>query len=498
MFWQIIAANRRKTVFLILLMGMLLAAVGYAAGILFDGFYSGFVFNVEQEGLRSSRDSGIVGFIIALMIWLGLLIAAFFSTESIFLSLTGAREVSREMYPQLYNVVEEIKIAAAVNKMPRIFITEDTSPNAFALGKSPDDGIICVTAGLLAICGRDELQGVIAHEMGHIINRDVLYMGVAATMLGAITFIADAFFRSSRYMPIRRYRSSVTGKKSPVEIWLFIIAFALIVLSPILSRILYFSISRKREFLADATSARLTRYPEGLASALEKIMLSTSGIIEAPRAAAPFYIVNPYKLDLDGGLFATHPPLGQRIKTLRSMTSGASYKDYVKAYWGVTGTHRNLIPLSDMHLGEKVGIRQPSAENVPGFSSIERRKKAGDIIRALNGFAFVNCSCGMKIKTPPEIGLDFITCPKCGEIHKIPDWDKRNPETVIDYSSALGGSSEMNLTVEKPSSPQVVGRDKGSWQRIKCLSCGKDMQVSPAFHLDHVQCSKCGVRIDFT
>jgi heat shock protein HtpX len=497
MFWQIIAANKRKTVFLIILMGALLAATGYAAGILFYNFHPGFAYTVESESISPSSDIGIIGVAAALVIWLGLLIAAFFGSERIFLELAGAKEISREMYPQLFNVVEEMKIAA-LTKMPRIFITEDTSPNAFALGRSPDDGIICVTAGLLAVCGRDELQGVIAHEMGHIINRDVLYMGVAATMLGAVTFIADTFFRSSRYMPTRRYRSSGSGKKSSVEMWLLIIALVLMVLSPILSRILYFSISRKREFLADATSARLTRYPEGLASALEKIMLSGSGIIEAPKAAAPFYIVNPYRQDLDGGMFATHPPLLQRIKTLRSMTTGASYKDYVKAYWGVTGTHRNLIPQKDMQLGERVEIRQPSAENIPGFSSIERRRKAGDIIRAINGFAFINCSCGMKIKTPPEAGTDTITCPRCGQLHKIPDSGDRNPESVIDYSAAMGGSPEMKRALNRLAMPQIESRNKGSWQNITCLSCGRDMQVSPAFNLAHTKCGKCGARIDFT
>jgi heat shock protein HtpX len=496
MFWQIIAANKRKTVFLVILMGVLLAATGYAAGILFCSFHAGYVYSLKPESLVPSSDTGVIGIAVALIIWLGLLLAAFFGSQSIFLGLTGAKEISREMYPQLFNVVEEMKIAAAT-KMPRIFITEDTSPNAFALGRGPEDGIICVTAGLLAICGRDELQGVIAHEMGHIINRDVLYMGVAATMLGAITFIADTFFRSTRYMPVRRYRSSGSGKKSPVETWLLIIAFALMVLSPILSRILYFSISRKREFLADAISARLTRYPEGLASALEKIMLSGSGIIEAPKAAAPFYIVNPYRQNLDGGLFATHPPLRQRIKTLRSMAAGASYKDYVKAYWGVTGTHRNLIPQKDMQLGERVEIRQPSAENIPGFSSIEMRKKAGDIIRAINGFAFINCSCGMKIKTPPDAGSGTIACPRCGQVHKIPDSGDRNPGNVIDYSSAMGASSEINRTVDKLSTPQMVSRDKGNWQSVTCLSCGREMQISPAFNLDHTKCAKCGARIDF-
>lgn len=498
MFWQIIAANKRKTVFLIIMMAILLAVVGYAAGIVFDSLYAGYAIEVEQEDTSSAASPGIVGLIVALVIWLGLLIAALFSSERIFLNLTGAKEVSREMYPQLFNVVEEIKIAASMGKMPRIFITEDISPNAFALGKGPDDGVICLTAGLLAICGRDELQGVIAHEMGHIINRDVLYMGVAATMLGAITFIADLFFRSARFMPSTRYRSSGAGKKGgALGIWIFLIALAIIIISPLLSRILYFSISRKREFLADATSARLTRFPEGLASALEKIMMSAVGIIEAPKAAAPFYIVNPYRQNLDGGIFATHPPLKQRISTLRSMTAGAGYKDYVKAYWKTTGLHRNLIPLKDMRIGEKIDIRQPSAENTPGFSSLEIRKRAGDIIRAMNGFAFIECGCGMKIKTPPEAGIDSIICPRCGQFHKIPDPDMRNPGAVIDYSSAAGTPAAAG-SKGSASPPQAFVRDKGMWQNFKCASCGRDIQVSPAFNLSRMNCSRCGARIDFT
>jgi heat shock protein HtpX len=420
MFWHIIAANKRKTILLIIVMGVLLAAVGYAAGVLFDEFYLGYGFIDEPES-QSPHNSGIIGVFLALIIWFVLLAAALFGSNGIFLNLANAREVSRSQYPQLFNIVEEMKIASTMNKMPRIFITEDLSPNAFALGKGPDDGIICVSAGLLAICGRDELQGVVAHEIGHIINRDVLYMGVAATMLGAITFISDIFLRSSRDMPIRRYRSSGSGKKGMTGIWLLLIAFILIILGPVLSRILYFSISRKREYLADATSARLTRYPEGLASALEKIRRSNVGIIEAPRAAAPFYIVNPYRQDLDGGVFATHPPLEQRIKILKSMAGGAGYKDYTKAYWGVTGTHRNLIPLEDMQLGEKVDIRQPSADCSRESSLMEDRKRAGDIIRAVNGYSFIDCICGMKIKIPPQLKAGSVKCPRCGQILKIPN-----------------------------------------------------------------------------
>jgi heat shock protein HtpX len=504
MFWQIIAANKRKTVLLILLMGAILAALGFFVGesIAQWSVYSAFEMAREAEQIEPAYQVGMIGLGVALIIWLVLLLVSLFGSDQLFLSMAGAREITREMYPQLYNVVEEMKIAGSLPKIPKIYIVDDPAPNAFALGKSPEKSMVCVTAGLLAMCNRDELQGVVAHEISHILNRDILYLTVAATMLGAITFIADAFWRTLRYAPAGRYRSSRSGKGRGAALWIMLIALFFLILSPILSRILYFSISRRREYLADATSARLTRYPEGLASALEKIMRAPAKLSTAPAATAPFYIVNPYKQDLSGGMFATHPPLEQRITILRSMTMGAGFADYVKAYWTITHTHKPLIPAADLQLGEKVEVRQPSSAGTTVTPSAAV-KKAGDIIRAMNNFAFINCACGMKLKVPPEFTKREINCPRCNRLHKIPASDQNTIAATLAASAALSQpernepSQEVPAGMTKPSQPQVEKRNPGAWQNFVCQLCGNAIQISPAFGLKEVKCSKCNQRIVF-
>lgn len=495
MFWHIAAANKRKTVLLITIMGVLLAALGFTIGRLVD-IWSGFISGAQ--GADNPMSAGLIGMMVALLVWLGLLITSLLGSDRIFLSLSGASEVTHDMYPQLYNTVEEMKIASSLPGMPSIYIIDDPAPNAFAVGKSPEDSSICVTAGLLAVCGRDELQGVIAHEMGHIMNRDILYMTVAATMLGCVTFIADAFLSSLRYAPVARYRSSAArAGKGLINVWLIVVGVLFIIISPILSRILYFSISRSREYLADATSARLTRFPEGLASALEKIMLSPEKMTTAPRATAPFYTASPYKQDLHDGMFATHPPLARRIKVLRAMSTGASFKDYVKAYWGVTHTHRALIPASDMKLGEEVKIREPSPQASPSQAgSREASRKAGDIIRAMNSFVIITCACGMKMKIPPEFARGEVRCPRCNAAHIVRESDHETVSSILASTAALS-RTERHDPEEARVTTLVRGRQEetrtpGAWQGFTCQGCGRKVEVSPAFDLEQLQCPKCG------
>jgi heat shock protein HtpX len=177
MLWQIIASNRRKTVLLVFIMGVILALLGFFIGELVDawaGFTSSGPLPVQGQAGESFK-AGYIGIIVALAFWLGLLLTSLLASDQLFLSLSGAKEVTHDMYPQLYNVVEEMKIASSLPGMPAIYIIDDPAPNAFAVGKSPENSAVCVTAGLLALCTRDELQGVVAHEMGHILNRDILY-----------------------------------------------------------------------------------------------------------------------------------------------------------------------------------------------------------------------------------------------------------------------------------------------------------------------------------
>ncbi|HVN70716.1 MAG TPA: M48 family metalloprotease, partial [Desulfomonilia bacterium] len=235
MFWQIAASNKRRTVLLVIIMGVILVLLGFFIGELVDA-WAGFTsirYLPGQNAVVETFRAGYIGSSIALALWIGLLLTSLLGSDQLFLSLSGAKEVTHDLYPQLYNVVEEMKIASSMPAMPDIYIIDDPAPNAFAVGKSPRNSSICVTAGLLAMCSRDELQGVIAHEMGHITNRDVLYLTVAATMLGAVTFIADSFLRSLRYAPAARYRSSSSRAGTNLfNIWLIVIGFLFIILSP--------------------------------------------------------------------------------------------------------------------------------------------------------------------------------------------------------------------------------------------------------------------------
>ncbi|MEN6473296.1 MAG: M48 family metallopeptidase [Syntrophaceae bacterium] len=502
MFWKIIAANQRRTVVLVLTMGAVLALCGYFFGIAYAVLFGIEPGALDAGGSLWSDRAGIIGLGMGLIVWSTLLLVSWIGSDQIFLSLAGAHEVDSDKFPQLLHVVEEMKIAGMLPAMPRVYIVDDPAPNAFALGKSPDKAMICVTAGLLAMCTRDELQGVVAHEIGHILNRDVLYLTVAATMLGAVTFLSDVFWKSARFAPIGRYRSSRSGKGGgAAAVAITLIAVLFLILSPLLARILYFSISRRREYLADATSARLTRYPLGLAAALEKIMRAPAVLSTAPAATAPFYIVNPYKQDLAAGLFATHPPLTERIKILRAMTRGAAFTDYVKAYWTVTKTHAPLIPSTDLKAGERVEVRGPVES--PGLGAIDARH-AADIIRGMHAFAFISCACGMQIKVPPEWPDAQIRCPRCSRVHSVKapgpvdTQDRLKSAAAFSRGAAGQAAGRDYLAMAPQAQPQHAARIPGAWQAIVCQTCGASQQISPSFGPDFLRCRRCGQTIILT
>jgi heat shock protein HtpX len=262
----------------------------------------------------------------------------------------------------------------------------------------------------------------------------------------------------------------------------------------LLSRILYFAVSRSREYLADATSARLTRFPEGLASALEKILRSPEKLTTAPKAIAPFYISNPYKQDLDGGMFATHPPLSQRIKILRNMGSGAGFKDYIKAYWNVTHTHTALIPETDINLRETVAIRNPTPQAPPEAGAQSTTRTSGDIMRAMNNFVFINCQCGMKMKVPPEFARGEIRCPRCNRQHMVTESDQQTASDILTAAAVFSKQPTPGAPepVHQPAGEQQETRVPSTWQTFTCNGCGKPVQISPAFELSQTKCPRCG------
>jgi heat shock protein HtpX len=402
--WELIESNKRKSVFIFIGMGLLLILIGYV----FGSFYA-------------PDSGGYIGIFFAIILWGILTTVSYFAGSNILLSVSGAKEITKEVHPQLYNVVEEMRIAANLPNMPKIYVITDPAPNAFATGIKPENSAIAVTAGMLGTLNRDELQGVIAHETSHIMNRDILLMTFAGMMLGAITLMADLFGRSLWFGGGSRYRSKSDRGGGQGQIIIMVVAIALAILGPLMAQLLYFAISRKREYLADASAVRLSRYPEGLASALEKISASTYDLKTANKVTAPMYIVNPLKkkgMQL-ANLTSTHPPITERIRILRAMNQGADLKTYQVAFNSVKGKASSLIPNSGLSIAETIPIVQPLIGKSPVENLADNKREVGNLIMKLNDFRFIDCSCGLKIKIPPDYKNDSITCPKCGRVHSL-------------------------------------------------------------------------------
>jgi heat shock protein HtpX len=242
-------------------------------------------------------------------------VGSYWFSDKIVLSMTGAREVSRAEFPDLWNVVENLSITAGL-PMPKVFVVDDPAPNAFATGRDPEHAVVAATTGLLAMLNKTELEGVMAHELSHVGNRDMLVMTVAVVLAGFLAILADMLTRTMMF------GGNDDRPKNPVFL---ILAIAGIVLAPIAAQLIQMAISRKREYLADASGALLTRYPEGLASALEKISGYPHPMQRVSNATAHLFISDPYgggeksigqKIS---GLFQTHPPAEDRIRMLREM-----------------------------------------------------------------------------------------------------------------------------------------------------------------------------------
>lgn len=403
--WELIESNKKKSVLLFIGLGAILLLSGY----LFGNFYH------PEYG-------GPIGIIIGLSLWLILSTISYYAGTKILLSISGAKEVTKAVHPQLFNVVEEMKIAANLQHMPRIFIIDDPAPNAFAAGIKTEKAVLAVTAGLLGKLNRDELQGVVAHEMAHIINRDVLLMTFAGVTLGAITIISEVFLRSVIYGGNSRYKSRSSQKGSQLQLIIMIVALLFAILAPIMARLLYLGISRKREYLADASAVRLTRYPEGLASALEKIADNSLDLKKANSITAPMYIVNPLKkkgMKLSN-LTSTHPPISERIKILRAMQNGVHYLSYQSAFQFIRNSREKILPPSANLDRVPLVLKRPPLGWYAQTGEKKAKRTSGDLIMQLNNFSFIECECGIKIKTPPEYKHSEIFCPKCNTKHQVP------------------------------------------------------------------------------
>jgi len=292
--YEEIQSNKRKSIFLIIGFIFLISIIGFAFGLL--------IFNY-----------GEIGFIIALIIALIMVVFNYYKGDKLILKISKARKPTKEENAYLINVVEELSIAAGV-PVPKIWVIDDSAPNAFATGRDPQHASIAVTSGLLKKLNRLELEGVIAHEMSHIKNYDIRLMMLASVLVGVVVLLSDMMIRSFLWGG----RGSSDERKGGVL--MIVVALLLAILAPLFAYLLQFALSRRREFLADANAALLTRYPEGLASALEKLSKDKEALEVANRGTEPLYIVTPSNLKgRFGKLFSTHPPIQERIKRLRGM-----------------------------------------------------------------------------------------------------------------------------------------------------------------------------------
>jgi heat shock protein HtpX len=290
------AANRSKTYFLLASMGLLTGLVVYAALTYFG------------TGTASSIVPVSVG--LALIgVW-----GSYYGSDKLVLTMTGAKLISRDQNPQLFNLIEEVVVASGL-PMPKVAIVEDSAPNAFATGRNPDHALIAFTTRILEVMDRDELQGVIAHEMSHVANRDTLVSAVAATTAGAIAILSDFLMRMMWFGGGRRDRDS---NSNPLTL---VISLVVLILAPIAAALLKSAISRKRESLADATAVSFTRNPAGLRKALEVLAADSTVVHQKSNAVAHIWIESPLDARAASRLFSTHPPIEERIATLRAMES---------------------------------------------------------------------------------------------------------------------------------------------------------------------------------
>lgn len=291
-----ITYNKRKTAILIAVFVIFFLFLGAFVGRLYD--------------------YGWGGLVLALIISTGMSLFSYYQADKIALWSTGAKSIAKEDNPYLYRIIENLCLASGL-PLPKIYLINDPSPNAFATGRDPEHASLAVTTGLLQMLENEELEGVLAHELSHIKNYDIRLMTIVIVLIGAISLISNWTMRASFWSGSRDSNSDRGGNLGGI---LAILGIILIILSPLIAQLIQLAISRKREFLADADGALLTRYPEGLARALEKISSFKKPMRNANSATAHLFIANPYgSAKKIGALFSTHPPIEARIKALRAM-----------------------------------------------------------------------------------------------------------------------------------------------------------------------------------
>lgn len=292
--YSYIAANKRKSVLLLAFFIVFLVLLGWFLG------------KVTESGPALLLFASIVAIVMSLV--------GYYQGDRIALWTTGAHQVTKEQAPYVYRMIENLAMTAGL-PMPAVYVIEDEAPNAFATGRDPKHASVAVTRGIIDLLENEELEGVLAHELSHIGNYDIRFLTLVSVLVGIVAILSDTFLRSMWLGGGRRDNRSGGGGI------LALLGLVLIILSPIIAQLIRLAVSRKREFLADASGALLTRYPEGLATALEKIDQHRKPLAHVSNATAPLFIANPLGRSGIAGLFSTHPPITERVAALRSMAS---------------------------------------------------------------------------------------------------------------------------------------------------------------------------------
>jgi heat shock protein HtpX len=298
------STNRRNSILLVLAVTVLLAALGFAIGYGTSGEVAG--------GAAVTIGAVILGLVLSL--------GSYFAGDKLVLATSGAKEVDASTAPQLVNVVQEMAVAAGV-PMPKVYVIDDTAPNAFATGRDPQHASVAITTGLLQKLDREELQGVLGHELSHVRNFDIRFTLLVAVLVGSIALLADFFLRFTFWGGGRRSSRDRDGGGALIAI-VYVVAIVLAILAPIIARFVQLAVSRQREYLADASSVELTHNPQGLERALAKIAADKEVLEVANRATQHLYFTNPIKKfeARSSAMFSTHPNIVDRINRLRQLT----------------------------------------------------------------------------------------------------------------------------------------------------------------------------------
>jgi heat shock protein HtpX len=304
-FYDQMAANRRNSFLLALAVVVLLGVLGFSIGYALTG--------VPGGGFAATLFAVVIGLLASL--------GSYFGGDQLVLTVSGAKEVDEASAPELFNVVREMTLAANV-PMPRVYVIDDTAPNAFATGRDPAHASLAITTGLLQKLDREELQGVIGHEMSHVRNLDIRFSLIVGVLVGSIALLSDFFLRWTWWGGGPRSRSDREGGGGALQTAMMLVAIVLAVLAPIAARLVQLAVSRQREYLADASSVDLTRNPHGIERALAKIAADQEVLEVANRATQHLYFTNPIKKfeERSANLFSTHPPIVERINRLRELT----------------------------------------------------------------------------------------------------------------------------------------------------------------------------------